>query len=209
MIMCEMVFSGGGGVRSTPGRRAFKRRFMEALIATACSAVAYATIPRMRSRSLVGYNHIQVDTYEPLKFKELFRFRKHEVWELMAAFGFLDVNGHPYDIRVGNDFDVRRRSWISTESAFLIVLRRLAFPARLDDLTDQLGCSLALVLKAFIHMRAMLYTEFVQPIYEIERWVGFFAEFANRFKASGSPFDDIVAWGRGVCACELQRLSGL
>lgn len=117
-----------------------------------------------------GAEHLMVDHFNNTDFKEKFRFRKNIMMfhQLMVGFQLVDVFGHPIQFRVGQQPNPLKRSWINAESALLILLCRMAYPARLCDLSAETGCSCMLISDVFNHMVMMLYTDFVKPLYELE-----------------------------------------
>ena len=173
-------------------RRSFRRRIQLSISLLLAMISDTCNIPRMRSAVPEGAEHLMVDHFNDTDFKEKFRFRKHTFHQLMVGFQLVDVMGHPTRVRVGQQRNPLKRSWINAETALLILLRRLAYPARLCDLTAETGCSRTLISDAFNHMVMMLYTHFVKPLYELERWVGFFPEWAARFVECGVPMDYLV-----------------
>ena len=175
------------------------------VLAMSCTLIVQqCTIPHMRDFAWQNTVHSTAEQFPPLWFKELFRFRHHEFRQLMVGFGLVNAMGLPFDIKVGTEGnDPTKKSWISTETCLLVLLRRLASPACLSDLTEVLGVLRSLCSKAVSHMLHYLYTDFVEPINQLERWTGFFAEWAAVFAEADCPVEGVIGVidGHFVAAC--------
>jgi hypothetical protein len=79
----------------------------------------------------------------------------------------------------------------------MILLRRLAYPARWCDLNQILGGNTQQSSKAFNYALQWMFHVHVPMIQDLRRWSGHFAGFAKRLADCGAPFDNLVSFVDG------------
>eukprot|EP00286_Rhodomonas_abbreviata_P006682 CAMPEP_0181322684 /NCGR_PEP_ID=MMETSP1101-20121128/19361_1 /TAXON_ID=46948 /ORGANISM="Rhodomonas abbreviata, Strain Caron Lab Isolate" /LENGTH=375 /DNA_ID=CAMNT_0023430617 /DNA_START=226 /DNA_END=1353 /DNA_ORIENTATION=+ len=167
--------------------------FFQQILATIQSI---SSVPRMRTRVPEGARHLRASDVEEVTFKVKFRFRKVEFWQLMHGLDLVDEHGIPKMLYVHHSnpqlAGKSRMAKMNAESALLVLLRRLASPARLCDLVYEMGASRTIISHAWNYMLEYLMENFVLPVYELERWIPHFDTLTDGFVRAGVPFENII-----------------
>ena len=86
-----------------------------------------------------------------------YRFRQEHVWLLLEEFRLLDADGLPLLLRVGNG-----KQLVWADSAFLVLLRRMATIQRWDDLVEECSMSRSLLSWSWQWMVQYLHDNFAE-----------------------------------------------
>ena len=120
------------------GRPKFTLDAMDlACLAVMQQALLAASIPRLRVR-YNGREHVNIHSFDDICFRLKFRFRREHVLLLLQELNLLNENSDPILLRVGRTGRTQTRTCRS-DTALLILLRKLSFPARNEDLENELN----------------------------------------------------------------------
>jgi hypothetical protein len=137
--------------------------------------------------------------FDPVTFKEQFRFNHAEFQELMSSLcdldghSLADANGNPRLLRrIGKHSKDMIACW--ADSALLVFLRRFSRHAAWMDLQMILGGSRAELSRIFSYMMRMLYKRYAPLVRDIHVWKEHLALFADHMVNLGMPFDGTVGF---------------
>jgi hypothetical protein len=82
---------------------------------------------------------------------------------------------------------------VRADSALMIFLHRMAYPARWCDLQYILGSSRTVLSKTFNYMVEILYGRYARLMTDIRPWKRQFKRFANHLRSWGCPHHNLVA----------------
>ena len=82
--------------------------------------------------------------------------------------------------------------YVNMDTATMILLRRLAFPNRLGDLTDEFNMPSHRICEAFHGIADVLFERFANKLSELNRWSDLFPVFSATFQSVGCPFRGMI-----------------
>ena len=103
--------------------------------------------------------------------------------------GLMDANGFKY-LMVGNE---GHRWRLRFDTAFMILLRYLSFPARFADHIDEFNMPSNRIAEAFHDMSDFLYVRYAYKLSHFSVWTDMFPVFAQAFSNMDCPFDNNIA----------------
>ena len=144
----------------------------------------------------------RMEEFDPVFFQETFRFSQGEFTEILSSMRDLDgdllvdVNGNPRLLRrIGKTPQEYMRCW--SDSALMILLRRLSRPSSWVTLQGELGGSRTALSRIFTHMVDLVWTRYGSLVSDISVWKSFFPDFATHLKELGAPFDNLIGFVDG------------
>lgn len=180
--------------RTDPRSGAFPllQRLCVAMCLVLRHGVRLLSIPRLRSRSHGAFKSMEVFTSE--EFLEQFRFRKEHFFQILEAIKDehgrpLAIDGVPSMLSFGRS---GHTTWIRSDHAMMIMLRRLAFPCRWCDLQMLLGGSRTVLSDAYNYMTNILFDRYSNLICDVGIWRNDFVHFARHLHQLGCPHDNVV-----------------
>ncbi len=135
-----------------------------------------------------------VDDFTPVEFYEQFRFRPHHFWEVLQALRWTEADGSPRVLRIGkrgHHYNVR------CDHLLMVLIRRLAFPARWTDIKKILGGSKTTLCVMYNWALADMYWQYHGLVEDIHIWKGKFATFAARLTEMGCPYHNLIGFFDG------------
>jgi hypothetical protein len=157
-------------------------------------------LPRERTWKMAPIK--RMEEFDPVFFQETFRFSQGEFTEILSSMRDLDgdllvdVNGNPRLLRrIGKTPQEYMRCW--SDSALMILLRRLSRPSSWVTLQGELGGSRAALSRIFTHMVDLVWTRYGSLVSDISVWKSFFPDFATHLKELGAPFDNLIGFVDG------------
>jgi hypothetical protein len=135
------------------------------------------------------------DDFNHVEFVQQFRFRKAHFHRILCCLkdstgqSMMNDDG-PAVLRLGRH---RHRFRVLADSAFMVLLRRLAYPARWCDLVKILGGSITMLSDTFNSMVRILYAKFHKLVASLAPWRRHFRAFAQHLADWGCLHDNLVA----------------
>ena len=176
-------------------------RTREQILAMRCASVlaemldvnaTLANLPRQQPITCGRYK--EPDEFDDSTFLSQFRFRKEHFWMFLQALRWTDAAGRPKTIKFGKRLHQYN---MPSHYILMILLRRLAFPARWVDINLILGGAASTSSSAYNFALCYFFQHYVPLITDLHRWKHKFAEFAKRLSDMGAPFDNLVAFVDG------------
>ena len=137
--------------------------------------------------------------FDPVTFKEKFRFNHAEFQELLSSLcdldgnSLVDANGNARLLRrIGKHSKDMITRW--ADSALLVFLRRFSRHAAWMDLQMILGGSRAELSRIFSYMMRMLYKRYAPLVRDIHVWKEHLPLFADHMVKLGMPFDGTIGF---------------
>jgi hypothetical protein len=117
-------------------------------------------------------------------FDDMFRFRRHHFLHMMDAMG----------LRNKSIFCGRRKKGQSfpADICLMVVLRRLAYPCRFNDLVNVFGIPSNRICDIFHSTLDYLFHRFAEKIQNITTWLPFFPDFCEAMSRYGSPYANLI-----------------
>jgi hypothetical protein len=176
------------------------RRRMRALLGLAALLQAnhtLATLPYLRSVSMGPLK--TPNDFDHVQFVEQFRFRKQHFYQILTSLRddsgqYMMQDGEPIQLKFGQK---RHTIYARADSALMVVLRRLAFPARWCDLQFVLGGSRSTLSATFNFMIDLLYRRYSRMATEVDPWKHHFRRFAEKLTDWGCPHTNLIGFFDG------------
>jgi hypothetical protein len=130
------------------------------------------------------------------QFMDLFCFRRDDIITMLENFDLVDTQSGNYKVfrSGGKLINGRLRHHVVTraDSALLLTLHRLSYPARYHLLIKDWGMRHCHMSKIFNHMIKHLYRKFALNTMRPSRWAHMFSDFAQQFIDWGSPYKNLA-----------------
>jgi hypothetical protein len=123
-------------------------------------------------------------------FEFRYRFRRNDFMLVLQAMDLVSSTGIVKELLLGN----AGHQWrLRFDTAFMILLRHLAYPARFGDHVDEFNMPSNRLCEAFHGMSDFLFVRYAYKLADLSRWTDMFPIFAQAFSRMGCPFDNNVA----------------
>ena len=156
-----------------------------------------------RARSVKTAPLIRMDAFDEVQFKEQFRFSKAEFCVILS--NMLDLDGCKLVDDAGLPVMIRRigrkrRDFIQcwSDSALMILLRRLSRWCALCDLQILLGGSRSSISRIFRFMLTTVNQRYGKLISDVKVWSEYFPAFADHLGSMGFPIQNGVVMVDGT-----------